>query len=45
MEQTLLPPDRKGSYLSLAFGIVCAAIGAPMVVPGLGLRIDAQGST
>jgi hypothetical protein len=68
MEQTLLAPDRKGSYLSLAFGIVCAAIGAAMVakgndagivvlvlaavglyagvagfVPGLGLRLDAQG--
>jgi hypothetical protein len=68
MEPTLLRPDRKGSYLSLAFGIVCAAIGASMVasgstagvvvlvlaaiglyagvagfVPGLGLRLDAQG--
>lgn len=68
MEQTLLRPDRKGSYLSLAFGLVCAAIGAAMVangndagiallvlaavglyggiagfVPGLGLRLDAQG--
>jgi hypothetical protein len=68
METTLLKPDRKGSYLSLAFGVVCAAIGAPMVasgnaagivvlvlaavglyagvagfVPGLGLKLDAQG--
>ena len=34
MEQTLLAPDRKGSYLSLAFGIVCAAVGAAMVAKG-----------
>jgi hypothetical protein len=68
MEPRLLAPDRKGSYLSLAFGIVCALIGAAMVangndagivvlvlaavglyagvagfVPGLGLRLDANG--
>jgi len=68
MDPTLLEPDRKGSYLGLAFVLVCAAIGAPMVavgngagivvlvlaavgiyagvagfVPGLGLRLDAQG--
>jgi len=34
MEPTLLRPDRKGSYLTLAFGIVCAAIGAPLVAHG-----------
>lgn len=31
MEAALLKPDRKGSYLSLAFGVACAAIGAAMV--------------
>jgi len=34
MTPTLLKPDRKGSYLSLAFALVCAAIGVPMVVNG-----------
>jgi hypothetical protein len=68
MEAVLLKPDRKGTYLSLAFGFVAAAIGVGMVaaghntgivllvigavglyagvgglVPGQGLRLDAQG--
>ena len=34
MEAALLKPDRKGSYLSLAFGVACAAIGAAMVADG-----------
>jgi hypothetical protein len=34
MEPTRLRPDREGSYLSLAFGIVCGAIGAAMVADG-----------
>jgi hypothetical protein len=68
METVLLRPDRKGTYLSLGFGLVAAAIGAGMIatghtlgivllvlgavglygavgglVPGQGLRLDAQG--
>jgi len=39
MEPTLLKPDRKGSSLSLAFGIVCLAIGVPMVASGNGAGI------
>jgi hypothetical protein len=39
MEPTLLKPDRKGSYLSLAFGTVCAAIGATLVANGNGAGI------
>ena len=34
MEDALLKPDRKGSCLSLAFGVACAAIGAAMVANG-----------
>jgi hypothetical protein len=34
MEEALLKPDRNGSYLALAFGVVCAAIGAAMVAAG-----------
>lgn len=30
----LLRPNRKGTYVSLAFGIVCAAIGAAMILSG-----------
>lgn len=34
MEPRLLRPDRKGTYLSLGFGVVCLAIGAAMVASG-----------
>jgi hypothetical protein len=39
MEPTRLKPDQEGSYLSLAFGIVCAAIGVAMVANGSGAGV------
>ena len=34
MEPVRLAPNRKGTYLSLGFGLVCAVIGAGMVATG-----------
>jgi hypothetical protein len=33
-EHMVLRPNRKGTYISLAFGVVCAAIGAAMILGG-----------